>query len=397
MMECSVFTGRSVCTVPFGLEVKEAPDAVSEVKSALDGYARMTADGFKKFTEHAESTRQQFNVIDERLLDIEQKAARASMGGPITPRTWGSHVVEGQEFKGWMGSGARGTIRISVKGLDSSATSAGAMIYPDRDPNVVLMAKRRLSVRALLAPGRTGSNAVEYVRQTGYANAAAPVAERALKPESDITFEALSTPVRTIAHWVPVSRQAMDDAPGLASLIDGELRYGLAYAEEVQLLLGDGNGQNLHGLIPQATAYDTTRTKTGDTAFDVIHHAIAQAEVAELPASGIILNTQDWMDLFVIKDGEGRYIGPGPFGAAAASLWTLPVTYSNAMPVGKFLVGAFGTAAQVYDRLDPEVLVSDQDRDNFVKNMLTVRAEERLAMAVKRPEALIYGKLSGSA
>jgi HK97 family phage major capsid protein len=125
---------------------------------------------------------------------------------------------------------------------------------------------------------------------------------------------------------------------------------------------------------------------------DIILRAIQQSAVAELPATGIIINTNDWYDILTLKDAEGRYIIPGgPLSNAPARLWQLPVVYTNAMPVGHFLAGAFKTAATIYDREEASVVASTEDRDNFVKNLVTLLAEERLAMAVKRPEALIYG------
>ena len=102
----------------------------------------------------------------------------------------------------------------------------------------------------------------------------------------------------------------------LAATIDGELRYGLGVAEEGELLFGSGSGQHILGIVPQATAYETARNSTGDTAFDTLAHAIAQAETALLPASGIVMNNDDLEQLKVIKDDEGRYIGGGPFGSA---------------------------------------------------------------------------------
>jgi HK97 family phage major capsid protein len=201
----------------------------------------------------------------------------------------------------------------------------------------------------------------------------------------------MTAPVREIAHWVPASRQAMDDAPALESLVDVELRYGLAFVEELQLLLGDGTGENIEGLIPQATAFDDTLREPDDNMADTLLRAVTQAELAQLPATGVIFNTVDWAKLMGLKNANGDYLGGGPFASTERSIWDLPKVATPAIPQGEFLVGAFGTAAQIFDRLEAEVLVSSEDRDNFIKNMLTIRAEERLALAVKRPEALIHG------
>lgn len=133
-------------------------------------------------------------------------------------------------------------------------------------PGIIMPGLRRLTIRDLLAQGRTSSNALEYVREEVFTNNADVVAEKALKPESDITFSKQTANVKTIAHWVQASRQVMDDAPMLQSYINNRLMYGLALKEEGQLLNGDGTGDNLEGLNKVATAYDTSLNATGDIA-----------------------------------------------------------------------------------------------------------------------------------
>ncbi len=217
------------------------------------------------------------------------------------------------------------------------------------------------------------------------------MAELALKPESNYAWELAQTKVQTIAHWIGASRQSLDDSGQLRTLVDGELRYGLALREELQLLLGDGVGTNLLGLVPQATAYDPTGAAAGASKFDVLLNAIAQAERADLPATGVVVNSTDWLRLQGLKDSEGRYIGSGPMGTTMPSAWGLDVVPSGSMPAGKFLVGNFANAAVLYDRMAPVVLLSTEDRDNFVRNAVTILAEERIALAVRQPRALIYG------
>lgn len=332
--------------------------------------------------------------LGSRIHDLERRASRDGADYDSTPASWGSTVTASAQYRGFVGGGLRGVAAIPVHGaLTTAPDSAGGLIQPDRVEGVS-GPRRRLTVRALLGPGRTGTSTIEFFEESAFVNAAAPVAEGALKPESSIAYNLKQVPVRTIAHWIPASRQAIEDAPQLESLVNSALRYGLALVEEAQLLYGDGLGQNLSGLVPAATAYDATRTAANDTALDVIRHAISQAEEADLPASGIVLNTRDWMRMLGLKDAGGQYLSSGPFATAdVPRLWGLPVVYTNALAVGNFLTGAFESAAQIFDRMDPEVLISSEDRDNFVRNQITVRAEERLALAVKRPTALIYGAL----
>jgi HK97 family phage major capsid protein len=340
---------------------------------------------------------ERLNELSDRQRDVEQNIASRNFrgrGGANDADSLGERVINSAEYTAFGGSNARGKFSVRIKqAITSLSTSAGGMISPDHRPDVIALPRRRLTVRALLAPGNTNSNNVQYARQTTRTNNATVVTEGAKKPESAYAWTQADAPVRTIAHFVKASRQAMDDAPLLASTIDGELRYGLDLTEESQLLLGSGTGQNIFGIIPQATAYDTSRNGTGDTAFDTLAHAIAQAETALLPATGIVMNIDDLEALKLIKDGEGRYIGGGPFGPPITMVWGRPVVGTPVVTSGKFLVGAFLDGAQIFDRLEAEVLVSTENEDDFVKNLITVRAEERLALAVKRPTAFIYGDL----
>lgn len=339
---------------------------------------------------------------DSRLLDVEQKLARRGCpgGGSQQDESWGNKLTESEGFKGFVSGGLRGTARVEVKALTSATGSGGALITPARQPGIVALPQRPMTVRGLLAPGETESNLVQFVRQTVRTNNAATVAEGAQKPESVISYEEAEAAVRTIAHWIPISRQLFDDVPALRSTLDGELVYGLDEAEERQLLLGDGTGQNLLGLLPQATAFDTALLTgiASPTRADTLLMAIGQAEKSLLPATGMVLNTMDWIRMVAMKDTTGQYIGSGPFGPEQLRrVWGLPTAVTPVMPEGRFLVGSFAVAAQIFDRMDAEVLVSSEDRDNFIRNMLTARAEKRLALAVKRSQALITGSFPAPA
>ena len=392
-------------------QFKALSDSLEKRNKEFGEWAEKAAAEVKKNGKALEETsaalakaREDVADLAARMLELEQKGARRPGGEPAF-KSLGERVTGSAEFKSFVTGGARGTGRIEVKMITSAPGSAGSLVEPDRIREPIMLPHRPLTVRALLQPGRTGSNLVYFVRQTGFVNNAAPVAEGAQKPESNITFAPDTAAVKTIAHWIPVSRQAFDDVPGMESLIDGELRYGLDFVEEQQLLFGDGTGENLKGLATQATPFaapaglpSTATAGTAQDKIDTLLQGIVQAEVALLPASGIVLNTLDWAQIISAKDTTGQYLGNGPFGTLQGrSIWDLPIAVTTAMPTGKFLVGSLGTSAQIFDRLDAEVVVSSEDRDNFIKNTLTVRAEKRLALAVKRPAGIIYGSFRAAA
>ncbi|MDX0139341.1 phage major capsid protein [Sinorhizobium meliloti] len=355
----------------------------------------------EKFGEHTAEVMRKLGEADEkmagfaaRLLDIQQRADRASYAGGSGGQvpTWGDQVLRSAQFRNFADGGRNAKTRIPVE-TKATITSADFPVVPDADREIITQGRRPLLVRSLLGSANTTSNAISYRRETGFTNAAAPVAEGALKPESAITFEEVTAPVRTLAHWIKLSRQVLDDDAQLRSEIDTVLRYGLAFVVEGQLLHGDGTGQNLNGLIPQSTDFDETRRAAGDTAFDILLKAISQSEEADYPATGAIISTRDWYAMMGIKDTEGRYIGGGPLADIPGRVWRLPVAPSNAMPVGNFIVGALDLAAKVYSRTDATIELGYVN-DDFTRNLVTVLGEERLALAVRRPEAIVYGSFT---
>lgn len=370
---------------------KDAGKATDDVKAKADELLSAQAklnDAQNKLTGRLEQ-------LETRSTDIEQKLASRRGGNGDVVKSLGERVGEDDKLKAFIANGAKGSVSITVQNAITSASgSAGALVVPQRDTEIIGLPKRQMTIRQLLSVGRTVSNLIQYAKMTARTNNAAVVSESAQKPESGYVWTPADAPVRTIAHWVPVSRQAMDDIPQLQSEIDGELRYGLELVEETEILKGDGTGQHLHGLVPQATAFAAAFSVPSQTNIDTLRLALLQASLAEYPADGIVLHPTDWAKIELTKDGEQRYIFANVIQMAGPQMWGRPVVATQSMDTDEFLVGAFRMAAKIWDRMDIEVLISSEDRDNFVKNMLTVRAEERLALAVRRPAALVTGDFS---
>lgn len=302
----------------------------------------------------------------------------------VKSKQWTDFVARGASVKG-------SSDAFKVKAITSITGSGGSGIWSDRLPGVIEEPLRPLSIRSLLPVARTSTNLIEWIRENVFTSNADVVSEGTQKPESNITYERKNTPVVTIAHFIMATRQVLADFPMLASLINGRLRIGLAIAEENEILLGDGTGEHLLGLIPQATDYDTSLNRSGDTMIDVIRHAMLQVTLAFYPSTGIVMSPTDWHNLELTKDNENRYLMASPASRTPPMLWGLPVVPSHAMTQGGFLVGAFALAATLWDREDASVAVSTEDRDNFVKNMVTILCEERIALTVERPRAFVYG------
>ena len=388
---------------------KAAHDKVKEIAEKALAEAKTSTGVAEETKKTADERLTDFNTkseaLETRLQEIEQKISRPGGAQSAQYKTLGEHVVENEKVKeGLLGDGGtkRGKVQISIEtkailsgtgSWGSTASVGNSLVAPDRQIPTVDLPKRQMTVRDLVAPGQTSSNAIEYAVQTTRTNNAGVVAEGALKPTSNYAWDLRSFPVRTIAHLTKASRQILDDAPGLRSIIDAEMRYGLDFAEEAELLYGDGTGAHILGIVPQATAYSAAFAVSDETAIDRIRLAMLQGVLALYPMTGHVLNPTDWTKIEMIKDGLGRYLIGDPQGNIQPRLWGLPVVSSLALTAGTFLTGAFKYAAQIFDRMAIEVLISTENNDDFEKNMITIRAEERLALVVKRPAAFITGNL----
>jgi HK97 family phage major capsid protein len=213
-----------------------------------------------------------------------------------------------------------------------------------------------------------------------------------------MSFEGVQTSVKTLAHWEAAHRNVLADEPQLRSIIDNELMYGLRLQEDSQILNGDGNGENLRGVLQTSGiqtydwsdgAYSAT-AGLSDTKADAIRRAATLSFLAYYEPTGVVLHPNDWEDIELTKDGNGAYVVAVSVAMGGEQkLWRIPVVDTPAITEGTALVGAFGTGAQLYDREAASIRISEQHADFFVRNAIVILAEQRLALAVKRPEAFV--------
>ena len=321
----------------------------------------------------------------------------------------GQRFIESEEFKSVAGGRNGFTMHApyQVKDIFTALPSGtpGDFGTPQRE-GIVERAKRTMRVRDLFPVQQTNTNMIEYFRVSGFTNNASTVAERsgspavfAAKPQSSMTVVGVQAPVRTIAHFEVAHRNVLDDEPTLRGIIDNELLYGLRLVEDDQILNGDGTGSNLTGI--RATSGIQTLAwsagSTGDTRIDVIRRGITKALLAYYEPTGIIVHPNDMEALELTKDGEQRHLMVMSVSLGAeARLWRLPMVATPAIEEGYALVGAFGIGATLYDRMEGNIRVAEQHSDFFIRNAVAVLAEERLALAVKRPESFVEVEFDGA-
>ena len=274
------------------------------------------------------------------------------------------------------------------------------VVDADRREGIVTEARRALRVRDALSARPTELPLVYWVKVNAPLVNASPQVEGSSKFENAVTFTTANSPVKTIATFVRASRQALDDFKELSGFLNTGLPYYVNRAEDTQLLSGDNTGENLNGLITQATAFTTSllTASAGYTRIDQINAAMQQiASADEVPPSFVMLNPVDYYKLQRTKDSYGRYILGDPTSPGLPTIWGLTPVSTTAVSSGTFLVGSGDpAAAEIRDRMEMQIDISTEDSDNFTKNLITIRAEKRMVLAVYRPASFITGTFAAS-
>jgi HK97 family phage major capsid protein len=280
--------------------------------------------------------------------------------------------------------------------ITSDPASGGDLVIPDFRPGIIPSSTRRLVVADLIAPGTTTSNLITYMVEKTYTNAADTVAEGAAKPESTIVFDAVSDPVRKIAHWLPVTEEMLEDVPQLGSYIDSRLRHGVQLAEDDQLLNGTTTAPDIVG-IRNRVGLAPALPRGTDSVADAIAKQIAAIQNATgVAPDGIVMNPTDFLGVALSKTSTGEYLGGSPFERVVApSLWNVPVAVTSAMTAGIALVGAFRTAAQVFRKGGIRIAATNSHENYWILNKVAIRAELRESLAVYRPAC--FGEVTGLA
>lgn len=357
-------------------EIKATGEASVETKNAIDKLG--------------ESQRE----VADRLLALEQNGLGGGDGDAIV--SMGKQFTGSTAYENFQ-QGSTQKARFEVQ--NNTVTGSDVTVAPDRKPGVVGGAFAPMTLEDFLPSLPTTSNAIEFSRELSFVNNAAEVAESGAKPETSITFELPTMPISTVAHWVKISRQLAADAPALAAYINMRMAYGVNRKVETQLGSGNGTTPNISGLLDTGnyTVHGYTSANLGATLpkLVLIRKLIADLWVLGYPADAILLNPADWADVEIeLLTTAANQVRVSTDSAGNTFLWGVPVIQAIGMTADTFQVGSFAQAATVHNREGVVVELSESDSDNFTKNLITVRAERRLALTVDRPGAIVGGDLT---
>jgi HK97 family phage major capsid protein len=390
-----------------------------DVQTALAGAALANGAAVVDLSKFEQAMKEAFGRFDEKhqtlraqVLELAQKIAHTPVPGGGSGGRSDAALADLLMKSDALGAFVKGqtpscTIEVPAAHMHKTAIINVApgvddpLRQADRSRGIVAAPEQRLTVRGLFTQVPTDQGSIDVVQEATFTNNAAiqgndasPTGsgEGALKAESAISFTYASLNVPTIAHRITASRQVLSDAPRLQGHIAGRLLYGLALTEEAQFLTGTGTGLSMNGLNNQATAF--TGGSTNATALDTLARAINQLQVANFEPTGIILHPTDWLAIKLMKDAQNRYLIGDPAAQTMPVLWGLPVVPTASQTVGKFTVLDARQMGYIADRETATVRISENVNDNFVRNLVTILAEERAVIVVERPTAIVYGDVS---
>lgn len=341
-------------------------------------------------------------VEDAAKAMKEREALLEAKGGHVHPEakggkktdevlSFGEAFVKSAAYKegGWK-KRTEAVIEMGLKALFE--TSAGWAPQALRTGRMVESAQRPIQVIDLLPSGNTDQNAVVYMEETTFTNAAAEAAEGGTYAEGALALTEKSSAVKKIATFIPVTDEQLEDEAQAASYLDNRLRFMLMQRLDSQVLNGNGAGANLMGLLNVAGVQ--SQAKGADPVPDAIYKAMTKVRVTgrALP-SGLILHPNDWQEVRLLRTADGIYIWGNPSEAGPERIWGLPLAQSDAIPEGTGLVGDFRNFVQLAERRGIMVKVSDSHSDFFVNGKQAIRADARVALPIYRPAA--FCKVTG--
>jgi HK97 family phage major capsid protein len=377
-------------------KLEKAAQAAQEAGDAsaakLTGALKTEIEGeIKKFNDLHERFTERLDIIETKAGRFDKVMNRKSMADAFMQKLSDEKV--NRKFRGEIEFGPDDFAGVELtKADDMTAANTYTNNVPGYEhlPEIHFDPDRRNRVRDLILQGTTTASAVEYIRETAFDDQTDVTAEGAEFKQSDFDLTATVANVRKITNYVILSEEMMDDVAGMTSYILARLPSKINKDEDTQILAGSGAGQNLSGLITNAAAYSDNLADTNVQRIDVLVDAVRQVVDDEYMPSWMVLHPTDVYAIALTKDGNGQYILPWILGVVNPQLAGVPIVMTTAQTAGTFLVGS-RESAQVFFRKELTVEFSNQSEDNFVKGMVTVRAQKRLALAIYRPTALLTG------
>lgn len=370
----------------FKNKTAEMDKFISAGNMKIEGIDAQTKETIAKM----ESLATEVKDAAQRVADMEQKAADSIRQDKVKIASVGEQLAACESIKAF----AEGRVQKARMEVKNTITSTDSTTAPDRQPNIIAGSTRLLRLLDVVPTAATALNVIETTREASFISDPAETTEGTDKPEVGITFELVTTNIRTFAAWLKISKQVAADAPMLATYVNNRLMHKVQNRIDSQIVNGDGLAPNISGITDSGnyTAFSPT---TGEGAIDSVARAIAAVSSRDYNPTAIILNTADFWAIQRAKGSTNdHYLYGQPAGNLGQTLWGLPVVATNQLASGKLIVADFTQSFQFWLRETLSITLSDSDDDNFTKNLVTVLAEARGALETRVPAGCSYGNLT---
>lgn len=381
-----------------GLEsdISDAKDAAHDAKKKVEEISERNAE----LVDELKSVKEDRDALQEQADELETKLKEGFAPNSRQQKNIGRKVVQNVEEKGYDRNSDQSKLTtqfegVGVKDITNVAGSGGDVVYPmEREDIIGKPQLRTPTVLDLLTILETEKDAVEYIEQSSETDNASPQSgQGSTLSQTDMEFDRQTVTIETVGHIAKASVQILDDAPRLRTFVNTRMRQLLELELEDQVLTGDGQGNNLEGIIPNATNYDANLETVVDgttTDLDRIGVMMLQVQRNNFPPTGIMLSPLNWWGIVLQKDDDGEYQFANPQSSTSPRLWGIPVVSTNAMPEGEAVVGNFEVGVTFYDRMQTALKLSTENRSDFEDLMVTIRAYLRGGNVVDQPLSVVH-------
>jgi len=367
-------------------------DQKEEIKKRNDELAELGS----KITELSEY--EEMKAANKEELESSKKVSGMPVYGEPeveAPKTLGQQFLDSNAYKSFVDHGiknipfeAKTTVTTSVWTRDTIYQQVIPAIEPD--PNPVL---------DLIDSINTDQTTYYFLQETA-TNNAAETAEGSAAPEDAFSYTAVTAPVAKFITTLPITAELLEDQAGARAYFDGRLANHVLQRLELQVIGGNGTSPNIKGITEQTgvnqITYDaSTYPATVGGKLRTILEAIKDVEEnGKLAPDAIVMTPLAYENLAGQVDGNNNFmLGASAF-AGSPTIWGLPVVKSSQLGTGvssiDVVVGKFGGGLAVNHvfRRGMELQISDSAADgDFGKDILTVKASLRYALAVYKPQA----------
>jgi HK97 family phage major capsid protein len=381
-----------------------ADDTLSnaEKKTRLDGYA----EDLKGFSDTVALHEQA-----KRLMSGGESAPEAKSEERGETRSFARQVIESNGYKSMMNDGVQGVqVKVAatidegiIPAFSGGSGLAGQLVAPQFLPGIVPLKFQPLTIADLLAQGTTSSSSVSYVIEAAFQDLTGAVLEKGAIPQLDLTLTRRQDNVGKIANIAKPTVEMFRDAEQFQAYLQNRMIFGLQRKEEDALLNGSGTAPNVQGILNRTGLATAVTTVAGLTAVKIMegifNQITALRSVSFVEPDAIVINPTDWQTVRLGKDLQGQYYAGGPFTGAygnagpsnVANLWGVKTVITTAVAQGTVLVGGFQECGQIFRRQGITLDMTNSNNNDFETDLITLKAEERLALAVYRPAG--FGKV----